>query len=97
MPDRLMLPVEQLQPICVGADVAAKLLGISERSLASHSDDGLVPSFRLKGRRLWCVDVLRRWAADQCGIADRPYQPMDDAEKANSGTMGREMPCLKRE
>ncbi len=48
-------------PLCVGKRDAAKLLGISERTLTSRSIEGEIPSFVVGGRRLYPVDLLQEW------------------------------------
>lgn len=48
-------------PLCVGKRDAAKLLGISERTLTSRSVEGEIPSFVVGGRRLYPVELLQAW------------------------------------
>ena len=38
---------------CLGQAEAARYLGISIRTLATHTRDGMIPSLRLGGRRLY--------------------------------------------
>lgn len=48
-------------PLCVGKRDAAKLLGISERTLTTRSVDGEIPSFVVGGRRLYPIELLQEW------------------------------------
>ena len=50
-----------ISPLCVGKRDAARLLGISERTLTSRSMDGEIPSFVCGGRRLYPIDLLQEW------------------------------------
>ncbi len=57
----LKIEKNSASPLCVGKRDAARLLGISERTLTSRSIDGEVPSFVVGGRRLYPVDLLQEW------------------------------------
>jgi hypothetical protein len=49
-----------IAPINVGAREAAAMLGISLRTLQTETTDGSVPSFKIRGRRLYNVQELQR-------------------------------------
>ena len=52
-----------MEPLAVSIRDAAKLIGISERSIAQLVADGEIPSFKHGGRRLIDVNEIRRWVA----------------------------------
>lgn len=53
----------RIEPICVGRDDAARLLGIGVSTLELHTAKGLLPKPRqLGGRAVWLVAELRRAA-----------------------------------
>lgn len=57
-----MNPSEKtLQPLSVGARDAAKLIGVSERTVAEQVAKNAIPSFKLGGRRLFSVKALTEW------------------------------------
>jgi excisionase family DNA binding protein len=49
-----------LEPINVGAVEAARILGISKRTLQTEVGAGRIPSLKIRGRRLFNVDALKR-------------------------------------
>lgn len=51
----------ELEPLLIGKREAAKLLNISERTLTTHTQSGLIPSITLEGRRLYPLEELRLW------------------------------------
>lgn len=53
-----MDPIDRL---LVGGREAARLLGMSQRSIERHG----LPSIRIGGRRLYSVDALRAWIAER--------------------------------
>jgi predicted DNA-binding transcriptional regulator AlpA len=56
--------------LALGAKRLAKAFGISERSVRSLDAAGKLPRpFRLGGRVVWPVSVIRRWL--ECGAPDR--------------------------
>jgi predicted DNA-binding transcriptional regulator AlpA len=58
---------EVLEPLAVGAQEAARLVGIAPSSWYRLLSRGLAPAgLRLGGRVLWSVDTLRRWIAAGC-------------------------------
>ena len=58
-------------PLAVGAEDLADLLGTSERNVWKLSSEGLIPEpFKLGGRVLWNVAEIRRWL--DAGSPDRP-------------------------
>ena len=50
-------------PIMIGQREAARVLGLSERTLSKLIADGDIPSIRLGGRRLFSVEALKAWVA----------------------------------
>lgn len=52
---------EKLEPLVVNATEAARLLGLSERTLYKLTKAGKVPHKRLGGRVLYPLDALRRF------------------------------------
>ena len=67
---------------------AARALGVSERTLAKWTQQGIIPHIRRKKTILYPVDVLRRWLNDQAKAkalkrAGRPVGG-DGAEQANA-------------
>lgn len=58
-----------MDPICVRADEAARLLGISKRKLRELTPE--LPFIRAGGCILFPVDALRRWAAERAAKGAR--------------------------
>lgn len=58
-------PQDSVEPLLVGAKVAASLLGFSERLLWSLSIANEIPSVRVRGRRLYSLTALRAWIAER--------------------------------
>ncbi|HMP05530.1 MAG TPA: helix-turn-helix domain-containing protein [Lacipirellulaceae bacterium] len=56
--------VAATEPINVDARRAAALLGISQRTLASEVAAGRIPSLKIRGRRLFNVETLRRLSVE---------------------------------
>ena len=50
-----------MTPLCVGKREAAKLLGISERTLTTWTAAGEIPSILIHGRRLYPIEPLQEW------------------------------------
>jgi len=65
-------PTNELRvaPLAVGTRDAAKLLGLSERSIAELVARQEIPSFKLGGRRLFSVEALRAWIAAKAETAE---------------------------
>jgi len=59
------------EPIAVGLDAAAELLGITEAHLRRFRTELRIPCFRIGSRLLFPVRELRDWAAAQA----EPEQP----------------------
>ncbi len=55
----------QLEPLLVGYDAAAVLLGISRRTLESLVLGHRVPFLKIGGRVLFHPPALRRWIEEQ--------------------------------
>ena len=55
------LQATEPQPLAVRATEAARMLGISERTLWSLANRGEVPTVKIGGVRLYPVDELRAW------------------------------------
>lgn len=53
------------EPINVGAHDAAQRLGISLRTLQTETSAGRIPSFKIRGRRLYNVEALKRYSVEQ--------------------------------
>jgi predicted DNA-binding transcriptional regulator AlpA len=63
----LRIPANNEVPFLVGADGAAKVLGVSPGQLRNMNSSGHLPSpVRLGGRVLWRVNELRDWVAAGC-------------------------------
>lgn len=60
--ERKIMPTA-CEPINVDSRRAAELLGISTRTLASEVAAGRIPSLKIRGRRLFNVELLRRHSA----------------------------------
>ncbi len=56
---------DDLPPIAVDAVAAAKMLGISHRTLIDLAIRGDVPTARIGRRRLFPIDELRRWLSER--------------------------------
>lgn len=71
-------PPPAIEPILVGSAEAARLLGVSERTLtdASWSD---VPRIRRGGRVLFSVAALRAWAAAEVARQASQVAPAGEA------------------
>ncbi|WP_145435532.1 helix-turn-helix domain-containing protein [Lacipirellula limnantheis] len=60
-----------IDPINVGAAEAATLMRISKRTLATETAAGRIPSFKIRGRRLYNVEALKRYSAEQSSASDQ--------------------------
>lgn len=56
---------EQLEPMAVSAQEAARLLGVSKPKVYELMGQAGFPSFKLGGRTLVSVDGLREWIQKQ--------------------------------
>lgn len=56
----------ETKPLAVDQQKAARLLGISVRTLIRRTNDGDIPSRKLGRRRLYSVEELRRVANGTC-------------------------------
>jgi len=52
-------------PILVGIDEAARMLGVSSRTVWTLTDSDSLPHLRIGRRVLYPVDALRRWTAER--------------------------------
>ncbi len=52
-------------PILVGIDEAARMLGVSSRTVWTLTDSDSLPHVRIGRRVLYPVDALRRWTAER--------------------------------
>lgn len=57
------------EPLAVRARDAAKILGVSERTLAKFVAAGEIPSAKIGKSRLFRVAALEQWLRDQEGVA----------------------------
>ncbi|MCK4871143.1 MAG: helix-turn-helix domain-containing protein [Phycisphaerales bacterium] len=55
----------------MSAEETAKALTLSPRTLASLTSAGCIPSFTVGRRRLYGVDALRAWVAEQTAKGGR--------------------------
>ena len=56
-----------IKPFMVRAEDAARLCSISQRTWYSMISSGQAPpSIKLRGIRLWRVDILRKWVEHNC-------------------------------
>lgn len=60
MPDAYPTPQEP-QPLAVDVRGAARMIGLSPRSIQALIKTGELPSFTVGRRRLLAVESLRRW------------------------------------
>ena len=58
-------PILCVEPLAVGTDDAARLLGVSRPTLYTLLNQSDFPSFRVGGRVLISVEGLREWIAQQ--------------------------------
>lgn len=58
------MPPSAVEKINVGARVMAAMLDISPRTLATLTDENVIPSFKLKGRRLYNVEEVKKRCAE---------------------------------
>lgn len=56
---------EQTERLAVRAGEAAKILGISRRTLWLRTADGTIPSARVGGCTLYPIEALREWLRAQ--------------------------------
>jgi hypothetical protein len=65
MPANLLLqPVQPVMPLAVSEREAARLIGVTPRTLYARRGDGSGPPWRrLGGRILYPIDGLRAWLA----------------------------------
>jgi predicted DNA-binding transcriptional regulator AlpA len=60
-----VMPAKSIAPLTVGLKDAARLLGISERSLWGMANRGEVPCVRLGGRLVFRVGSLDEWLVER--------------------------------
>ena len=53
------------EPLLVDARETAKLLGLSERTLWTYTDKGVIPSLKIGRSRRYSVLTLQRWIDEQ--------------------------------
>ena len=63
---------DSLQPIAVREREAARLLGISPKSVFNLTKAGVLPSIKLGGCRLYSVAALQRWIDEQARQGAQP-------------------------
>ena len=64
--------IVQVAPLLVGAEDAAKLLGLSRRTFERLLGTGRIPRpIRLGRRRLWRVAELQAWTDSDCPACER--------------------------
>ena len=66
-------------PLAVRERGAAKLLGVSAKTIQNWTRDGVIPSHRIGGCRLYIIAELQRWADD---LAAKPPEPKGGADHA---------------
>lgn len=59
------MPSDTPTPLSARPKMAAKLLGVSERTLWSWTNRGLIPHIRIGKVVLYSVDLLRAWLVEQ--------------------------------
>jgi len=75
MPINLQKAIEHsLEPISVPKPEAARILGLSEKTLYELYMGGKIPHFRVGVKLLFPVDGLRKWVADQAQQAQQKLQ-----------------------
>ena len=64
---------KEIEPLVVSLATAAKLLGVSDRHLRTHTKEGTVPFVKLGGRILFRIKSLNRMLAEseQTASGDR--------------------------
>ncbi len=66
------LELIEMEPLLISAKDAAKLCGLSERTWYSLiSTSQAPPSIKISGRRLWRLDVIKKWIFLNCPPIDR--------------------------
>lgn len=63
--------VDEIEPLLLTVDEAARLLGVGRSFLAARIADGSMPSFKWGGVRRIALDQLRQWVAEQTTIGGR--------------------------
>ena len=59
-----------IAPVLVGTEVAAVMLGMSQRTFQRMASAGEVPApMKVGGKALWSVDELKSWASAGCPTA----------------------------
>ncbi|MCD8190710.1 MAG: helix-turn-helix domain-containing protein [Clostridiales bacterium] len=56
-----------VEPIAVSAKKAGQLLSVSERTIREWAANTDLPTLKVKGRTLYPVEGLRRWANEHTG------------------------------
>lgn len=76
-------------PLLVDARQAARLLGVSPRTLYSLLSEKAIPSVRLRGRRLFSPEALARWVQERLSadppISRRRKDGQQDSPSAQRG------------
>lgn len=62
-PFRPDAPAEQPEPLLVDAPEAARLLGVSQRTVWTYANTGRIPTIRFGKRVKFSVEALRAWIA----------------------------------
>jgi len=70
------------EPLLIDAREAARLLRLSERTLHSHTKNGLIPAVRLGRLVRYSPDQLRAWIARQTQEPTQASQEMPAAGSA---------------
>jgi len=80
------IQLAEIEPLLIDAKTAAALCGVSERSWYTLIAAGIAPpSIKLSGRRLWRMDILRRWVQANCPPIDQFIRII--SEEKNEKTM----------
>lgn len=64
-PSETVLLPDDVDPLLIGAADAARLLGVSARTVWTLTKVDGLPHFRIGRRMLYPVDALRRWTAER--------------------------------
>ena len=84
--DSLGTARQELEPLLVGRDKAAALLGISERKLSDLVLNESLPHVRIGMRVLFSIDDLHAWIEDRRQVIREQTESRPRAEAAAAGS-----------
>jgi hypothetical protein len=65
--DKIQMTQESEPALLYGVAAIAKFLGLETKAARHHVENGIIPTFKMKGSRMVCARpaTLRQWLADQ--------------------------------